>query len=67
MLEHKTPKVRFREAKCEEKCDGRQLLKETEFPDVGDKEAWIENMLTSRYRPEERLQGRAHQPVGCRE
>ena len=49
MLEHKTPKVRFREAKCEEKCDGRQLLKETEFPDVGDKEAWIENMLTSRY------------------
>ena len=49
MLEHKTPKVRFREAKCEEKCDGRQLLKETEFPDVGDKEAWVENMLTSRY------------------
>ena len=49
MLEHKTPKVRFREAKCEEKCDGRQLLKETEFPAVGDKEAWIENMLTSRY------------------
>ena len=49
MLEHKTPKVRFREAKCEEKCDGRQLLKETEFPGVGVKEAWIENMLTSRY------------------